>query len=169
MSRTAFCSAPIGAELPDPGDLLQLFRGRFDGFEGCHAECGDNSRGELGTNAPDHAGAEIFFDARRGRRRRCRQKILFELKTMGAVVDPDADGVNIFARGNRRGVADDRYEIALAAGFHLQDREPILLIVERHALHRADERFPRGAALRRVLTLHGEALALPRPYGRSII
>jgi len=32
--------------------------------------------------------------------------------------------------------------IALSTGLYLQDGETAVLVVERHALHRADERFP---------------------------
>jgi hypothetical protein len=148
---------PRRAKLPDPRHLPQPFRRRFDGFEGRHAEGGDNSPGELGTDASDHAGAEIFFDAFRRRRGRRLQKVGFELKAVSAIGDPDADSVNIFAGGDRSGVADDRHEVAFAARFDLQNGEPILLIVKSHAFDRADERFPRRGGIRWPFRLHGEA------------
>jgi hypothetical protein len=64
-----------------------------------------------------------------------------KLRPMRVVGDPDADSVNIFARRNRRGMADDRHEVALAARCHLQDGEPILLIVKSDPFGRAGERF----------------------------
>ena len=58
-----------------------------------------------------------------------------------AVGDPDADGVDELAGGDRRRMADDGDEIALAPRLHLQDGEAVVLVVEGHALDRADERF----------------------------
>ena len=127
-----------------PGHLPQLLGARLDDLEGSLAESADDPFGEHGADAAHHAGAEIFLDALRRRRRRGLQKIGLELKAVGAIGDPDADGVDEFARRDRGGMPDDRDEVALAARLHLQDGEAVVLIVKRHPLDRADERFTRS-------------------------
>ena len=60
---------------------------------------------------------------------------------MGSIRDPDADGVDEFPRRDRRDMADDRHEVALAPRLHLQHGEAVVFIVERHPLDGPDERF----------------------------
>ena len=146
MSRTAFCSAQPAAIFPArnspmPDNLAQLLRLRLDDLEGLLAEGRDDALGELGADAAHHAGAEIFLDPLRRRRRRGLEEVRLELEPVRAVGDPDADGVDEFARRDRRGMADDGDEVALAARLHLQDGEAVVLIVKGHALDRADERL----------------------------
>ena len=130
-----------GAEFADAGDLPQLLGVGLDDFEGRLAEGADDPFGELGTDAAHHAGAEIFLDALGRRRRRRLQQIGLELQAVRAIGDPDADGVDEFAGRDRRRMADDGDEIAPPARLHLQDREAVLLVVKRHPLDGADERF----------------------------
>ena len=137
---------PAGDDLPcpefaDAGNLAQALRLRLDDLEGLLAESRDDPLGEHGADAAHHAGAEIFFDSLRRRRRRGLEEVRLELEAVRAVGDPDPDGVDEFARRDRRRVADDRDEVALAARLHLQDGEAVVLIVEGHALDRADERL----------------------------
>jgi hypothetical protein len=61
-----------------------------------------------------------------------------------AIGRPDADRVDEFSGRDRRGVADHGDEVALAPGLHLEDREAAVLVVKRHPLNRADERFAGG-------------------------
>ena len=98
--------------------------------------------GELGADAAHHAGAEVFLDPLGGRRRRGLEEVGLELQPMRPVGEPDADGVDELAGRNRRRMADDGDEIAVAARLHLQDGESAVLVMEGDALDRADERFP---------------------------
>ena len=130
-----------GAELADAGHFPQLLWVRFDDFEGRFAESADDPLGEFGTDAANHARAEIFLDAF-GRRRWSRlEKIRLELQAMRAIGDPDADGVDEFAGRDRSRMPNDRDEITPPARLHLEDCEAILLIVKGHPLDRADERL----------------------------
>jgi hypothetical protein len=58
-----------------------------------------------------------------------------------AVGDPDADGVDEVAGGDRGDMPHDRDQISLAPGLHLQDREAVVLVVEGHPLDGPDEGF----------------------------
>lgn len=132
-----------GAEFADAGDLSHPLGLGLDNLEGLFAEGGHDPLGEDWPDTADHSGAEIFFDPLRCRRRRGLEEIGFELKPMGSVGDPDADSVDEFAGGDRRDVADYWDEVALSSRLHLKDGKPVILVVESHALDRADERFPR--------------------------
>ena len=129
------------AEFADAGDFTQLLRARLDYFERRLAEGRDDPFGELGANAAHHAGAEIFLDSLRRRRRRGLQEIRLELKAVAAVGDPDADRVDVFPGGDRRHVADDGDEVALAARLHLQHGKAVVVVMKRHPLDGADERL----------------------------
>jgi len=58
---------------------------------------------------------------------------------MGAVIDPLARRRDSFAGGDRRGMANDGRQIAVASGPHAQDAESVLLVVEGDALDKARE------------------------------
>jgi hypothetical protein len=135
------------AEFADAGNLPQFFGTGLDDFEGRFAENADDPIGELGTDASDHPGAEVFLDAFSRRRRGRLEHIGLELKAMRAIGEPDAHGMNEFARRDRSRMPDDRDEIAPPARFHLQDREAILLIMKSHPLDGADERFTRRSGV----------------------
>ena len=152
MSRTAFCSAQPAAIFPArnspmPGTSLSFSGAGLDDFECRRAEDRDDPFGELRTDAAHHAGAEVFLDALGRRRRRGLERIRLELQAVRAIGDPDADGVDEFAGRDRSGVADDGDKIAPPARLHFQDREAALLIVKRHPLDRADERFTGGSRM----------------------
>jgi hypothetical protein len=140
----AFCSAQPAAIFPArnspmPRHLPQILGRGFDDLEGPFAESSDYSLGQDRTDPTDHPGAEVFLDPlRRGGRRGLEESGL-ELKAMGSVRDPDAHGVYELPGRDRGHMADDRHEIALASRFHFQDREAIVLVAKRHALHRPDE------------------------------
>jgi len=55
--------------------------------------------------------------------------------------------VNELAGRDESGMADDGDKIAPPTRLHLQDREAILLIVKRHPLDGADERFTGGSVM----------------------
>jgi hypothetical protein len=62
-------------------------------------------------------------------------------KDLAAIVAPFAAGLNELAGCNRRGMADDGDQIALAARLHPQDAEAVLVIMEGHALDEPGEDF----------------------------
>jgi hypothetical protein len=66
---------------------------------------------------------------------------------MGSVIDPNAARVNELPSRNRRRMSNYRDEVAFASGFHLEDGEPGLGIVERDALDRARESLRWGGVL----------------------
>ena len=129
-----------GAEFAYAGNVPQLLGARLDDFERRRAEYGDDPLRQLRAYAAHHAGTEVFLNPLGRRRRRGLEEIRLELQPVGSVRDPDADGVDEFARRNRRGVADDRHKVALPPSLHFQNGETAVLIVERHPLDRADER-----------------------------
>ena len=128
------------AELADARDIPQLLGACLDDFECRHAEYGDDPLGELRADTAHHAGAEVFLDPLGRCWRRGLEEVRLELQPVRSVGDPDADGVDEFARRNRRGVADDWHKVALPPSLHFQDGETAVLVVERHPLDRADER-----------------------------
>ena len=69
------------------------------------------------------------------------QEPRLELLAMGAVVDPFARGGDPLAGGDRRGVADDGHQIAMAARLGAQNAEAILGIVKGDALDEAGQHF----------------------------
>jgi hypothetical protein len=69
------------------------------------------------------------------------------LQAVRAIGEPYADSVNELAGRDESGMADDGDKIAPPTRLHLQDREAILLIVKRHPLDGADERFTGGSVM----------------------
>ena len=68
ISRTIFWSAQAAVILaarvgPNPLDLAQTAGAGFDDVEHVRGEQSDHALGKDRADAPDHAGAEIFFDA----------------------------------------------------------------------------------------------------------
>ena len=93
------------------------------------------------TDAADHAGSEISFDALDGGRRHGLEEAGTELDAMGGVVAPFAARLDEFAGRDGGSVADDRDEIALAAGLDAQHAITVVGIVEGHPLDEAGEDF----------------------------
>ena len=84
---------------------------------------------------------EILLDALDRGRRRGTQKPRLELLAVGAIVDPFAGGGDPFAGGDRRGMADDGHQIAVAARLDPQNAEAVLGVVEGDAFDQAGEHF----------------------------
>jgi hypothetical protein len=61
-----------------------------------------------------------------------------------AIRQPDADGVDVLAGGNRRGVTDQRDQLPSAARLHLEDGETRVRVMEGDPLDAADQRFAIG-------------------------
>ena len=87
------------------------------------------------------AGGEVLLDALgRGRRRRA-EEIGAKLYAVRPVVDPPPARLHEFAGANRRRVADDRDQIAMAARLDTQHAEPAVLVVKGDALDETGEVF----------------------------
>jgi hypothetical protein len=64
-----------------------------------------------------------------------------ELLTVGAIVDPFARCGDPLAGGDRRGMADDGHQIAVAARLRPENAKAVLAVVEGDPLHKAGEYF----------------------------
>ena len=60
---------------------------------------------------------------------------------MRAVVNPFAGYGDPFPGGDRRGMADDRHEIAMAARLDPQDAKAVLGVMERDAFDKTGKNF----------------------------
>ena len=92
---------PIGLGLDDVEDLLP--------------ESLDHLLGVDRPDASDHPGAQIFLDPVYRTRGRSLEKPRLELLAVGAIVDPFARCSDPFAGRDRRRMADDGHQIAVAA------------------------------------------------------
>ena len=128
-----------GADRTDARDLPQPRGLGLDGVEHLVAERRDELLRVDRTDAPDHAGAEVFLDPLDGRRRRRLQEMRLELQAVGAVVDPFPARRDPLAGGDRRGLTDHRHQVALPARLRAEDAEAVLLVVEGHPLDEAGE------------------------------
>ena len=130
-----------GAHRTNPRHLAQPIRLGLDHVENLVAKRADQLLGVDRADPPDHAGAEIFFDAVYRSRRRGLQKPRLELLAMGPVVNPLTGCGDPLAGGNRRRVADDRHQVAVSTGLRPEDAEAVLGIVEGDALDEAGKDF----------------------------
>ena len=118
---------PIGFGLDDIEDFLS---------EGL-----DHLPGVDRPDAPDHAGAQVFFDPVDRTRRRGLEKAGPELLTVGAIVDPFAGRGDPLAGGNDGGMADEGHQIAVSARLRPEHAEAVLGVVEGDPLSEACENF----------------------------
>lgn len=126
-----------GADRANARDFPQARRFGLDRVEDLFAEGADQLLRVDRTDAPDHAGAKIFFDAIDRGRRRGLQELRPELLPVGAVVDPVARRGDPFAGGNHGGVADCGDKVSVTACFYSQDAEAVLGVVIGDALNEA--------------------------------
>ena len=104
---------PLGPLRADAIDVSEPLRLRLDDVEHRLGKRLDQPPGVDGADPPDHAGAEVLLDAF-DRRGRCRaQEARLELRSMRAVVDPDARSLNELAGADRRCVADHGDQVTL--------------------------------------------------------
>jgi hypothetical protein len=123
----------------DPGHLPQAARLLFDDIENGIAERTYQLPGVDRPDAADYARAKILLDPL-GRRRCCGlEERGSELDAVGAVVDPVPAGLDELAGRDHRRVAENRDQVALAAGFDAQHAEAVLFVVEGDALDEAHE------------------------------
>ena len=95
--------------------------------------------------AADHAGVGVFLDAVDRRELRGVQETRLELPTMGAVVDSFSRRRDLVPGLLHGSVADDRHEIAMAAGLCSQNAEPISALW--HSTARRGWRGPPGSTM----------------------
>ena len=142
MSRTAFCPAQPDAILsarnsPMPGPH-EAGSGRFDDSSG-DPELPDDSPCELGSDASHHARPEITSDALLRRGRGGLEHVRIELQPVCSICQPDSDGVDVLAGGDRRGMTDERNQVPFPARLDLEDRESRVRVVERHPFDATDQ------------------------------
>ena len=129
----------LGALRADAVDLLQALGRLLDDVEHRFAERPDQLLGVDRADALDHAGGEVLLDALGGGRRRRAQEIGAELHAVRPVVDPPPARLHELAGADRRGVADDGDQVALAARLHPQHAEAAVVVVEGDALDETGE------------------------------
>ena len=91
------------------------------------------------TDAADHAGTEIAFDAVECRWRSHLEEDGAELQAVGSIVVPRSGGLDELAGRNHGSMPGDRDEVALAASLQAQDAEAVIRVVEGHAFDEASE------------------------------
>ncbi len=138
----------LGALRPDALDLAEATGLLLDDVEHRLSKGLHEALGVGWTDAADHAGTEVAFDAVEGRRWGHLEEGGAELQAVGAVVVPRSGGLDELAGRDHGSVPGDRDEVALAAGLQAQDAEAVLLVVEGHALDEAGEVLGRGLGLR---------------------
>jgi hypothetical protein len=121
----------------DAVDLFETRGSMFDDVEDGVAEAFDEFAGADGTDAADHAAAEVFGDAFECGGRGGADEMGLELEPVFAVADPAALGIDPFSRADGRERAEDGDEIAMTAGMNLEDGEARILVEEGHALDQA--------------------------------
>ena len=107
----------LGTLWADAGHLAQPLRFLLNDLEHRFAKGAHQLFGIDRPDAADHARAEIFLDSLDRRRRRRLEERGSELDAMGAIIDPAAARLDKLAGRNHRGMADNRDQVALAAGF----------------------------------------------------
>ena len=110
----------------------------------------------MGADPLDHPGPEILLDAFEGAGGHDFELIGFELEAMRAVVVPDADALDIFARGNGGRRTDNGNQLPLPLDLDPQDAEAGLFAMEGDALYGTGEAFDGGIS--RVRLNRGESL-----------
>ena len=149
ISRIARCSrhaavtracrlAPIPSQRPEP------FRGVLDDLEHVGAEGVDELAREVRADPLDETGTEVLLDSFQSGRRDDPQVIGTKLETVGGIVDPGAQAVDLLAGMDRRGVAHHRGQITPPARLDLQDAEAGILVVEGDSLYQAPQRLRRA-------------------------
>ena len=97
--------------------------------------------GKVRTDAFDHPGTEVLFDAFQGTGWDDAEGLRLELQAMHPIVHPDALSLNVLARGNRRCGTHDGDEVPMATDLDPEDAEACLFTMERHALDGTGEVF----------------------------
>ena len=149
ISRITFCSAqPVRIRSARLGPMPAISWRRSGACSMVSntvvAERLDQLFGVDRADALDHAGAEIALDAFQRGRRGGPEEGGLELQPVGAVVHPDARGLDELAGADAGGGADHRHQVALAARLDPQHAKAVLGVVEGHPLHQAAEGLALG-------------------------
>ena len=176
ISRTTFCSAQASVmRLARTGPMPVTSRSRSGAASIVSNTLLAEGLDELlrvdGSDAGDHAGAEVLLDAVDRRRRRRLEEPGAELQSMGAVVDPLAAGGDPFACRDRGRLADHRHQVALTARLRPENAEAVLFVVEGDPLDEAGQDFlrrsPRIRMHLRMIIRARNPIANPLPARRS--
>jgi hypothetical protein len=124
-----------------PVTSRQAFRLGFDDVEDLFVKSLDHFLGIDRTDAADHPGSEVFFDAVDRRRRRGAHEARLELLTVSMVVDPFPRSRNPLACRDHGGVADYRDEVTMSACLSPQNTKAVIAVMERDALDEAGQHF----------------------------
>ena len=146
MLRMTFCSAQASlmrgpALRPDAVHVLQPAGLLLDDVENLLAELLHQLLGVNGADALDHAAAQVFLDALPGGGRGAVEHLGPELQAKLPVLDPASFGGHPFPGADGCQGADDRDQVAVPLGLHLEHRQAVLLVVERDALDQPGEAF----------------------------
>src|SRR3984893_10611858 len=135
ISRTIFCSAQASVmRLARTGPIPVTSRRRSGSASIVSNTFSPKARTSFfcvdRTNTPDHAGAQVFLDTVDRRWRGGAHESRLELLAMGMVVDPFAGCGDPFTSRNRRGMPDDRYQLAVPSCLDPENTKPISVIME---------------------------------------
>ena len=142
------CDDPLSALRTDPGYLAEAIGLLLDDVEHGFAEGPHQLLRVHRPDASDHPRAEIFLDPLNCCRCRSLEERGSELDSVRAVVDPAAARLDELAGRDHRGMAKDRDQVALPAGFDAQDAEAVLLVVECDAFDQTGQDLGRGTGPR---------------------
>src|SRR5262249_45635702 len=116
----------------------------LDDFEHFLAKGANELLGVDRSNASDHAGRKVFFDAVGRSRRRCAQEPRPELLPVGAVVDPFAGGRDPLASGNGGGMPNHGHDVTMPARLSAHDAKTVLSVVVGYSLDEACQHLAVG-------------------------
>jgi hypothetical protein len=114
----------------DAIDLFEACGSVFNDVEDGVSEAVDQLAGVDGTDAFDHAAAEVFFDAFAGVGRGRGEELGMELESVIPVAHPPPLGIDPFAGGDAGERSDEGDEIAVALDFEFEDGEAGIFVEE---------------------------------------
>jgi hypothetical protein len=120
-------------------DLFEACGGMFDDVEDGIAELLHEFAGIDGTDAFNHATAEILFDAFTRGGWCAGQEQRLELESVIAIANPASLGVDPFAGADAGERADDGDEIAVTFDFELEDGESRVFVEERDPFNQSGQ------------------------------
>ena len=126
---------PDAVHVLQPGGLL------LDDVENLLAEFYDQLLGVNGTNALNHAAAQIFLDALLRGRRSAVEHVSAELEAKLLVLDPASLGGHPLPSADGCQGADHGDQVAVPFGLHLEHGPSVLLVVERNAFDQPGKAF----------------------------
>ena len=135
---------PLDPFLADPLDVEQEVGGRLEDFQRPLLVDADDLGGQLRPDAADRPGGQILLDAFGRGRVGGLEFVGLELLAVFPVHDPLAGGLQMLARRDRGGAADDRHQVLAALDHHLEDGKTILGVVVGDTFDQSVEGFGHG-------------------------